>query len=322
MRILITGATGAIGTQLVPRLVERGHEVTGTTRREAKLDLLRSLGAEGVVLDVLDRDAVRRVVAGVRPEVIVHEATALTGHIDLRHFDRTFALTNRLRVEGTDNLLDAARANGVGTVVAQSYAGWTLAREGARVQDEDAPFTDDPVDGMRESLAALIHLERAVAGADGLRGIVLRYGGFYGPGTSMAPGGDMLEAIRARRLPIVGDGRGMFSFIHVADAADATVAAIERGLPGVYHVTDDEPASAAEWMPVVAADLGVRPPRHVPRFLARILAGEVPVVMMTEARGASNRKAKRELGWAPRHATWRGSLGRDDATAGSGAVAA
>jgi len=312
MKILIAGASGAIGVQLVPRLAGRGHQVVGTTRTAAKRERLRALGAEPLLLDVLDREAVGSAVGEIRPDVIVHQATALSGPFDVRDFDRTFALTNRLRTEGTDNLLAAARAAGVRRFVAQSFAGWTLPRRGPRVQAEDAPFDDSPLPSMRRTHAAIRHLERTVLGAEGIEGIVLRYGGFYGPGTSLAPGGEQLEAIRARRLPIVGNGQGVFSFIHVADAAEATVAAIERGRPGIYHVTDDEPAPAAEWMPAVAARVGARPPRRVPRLVARLLAGEVVAAMMTEVRGASNEKARRELGWRPRHGSWRGSLGVDE----------
>jgi nucleoside-diphosphate-sugar epimerase len=223
--------------------------------------------------------------------------------------DRTFALTNRLRTEGTDHLLAAARAAGARRFVAQSYAGWTYARSGGPVKQEDDPLDPSPAAGMADTLVAIRRLEAAVLGADWLEGIVLRYGGFYGPGTSLAPdGGEQIELIRRRRLPLVGDGGGVWSFIHVEDAAEATVAAVEHGTRGVYNVVDDDPAPVAEWLPAVADALGAGRPRHLPRWLARRLAGEAVTVMMTEVRGASNAKARRELGWEPHHASWREGL--------------
>jgi nucleoside-diphosphate-sugar epimerase len=305
MKILLAGATGVLGRQLVPRLVASGHEVTGMTRSADRQGLVRDLGATPVVADALDPDAVTRAVTEAQPEVIVHQLTALAGGLDPRHIDRDFALTNRLRTEGTDNLLAAGRAAGARRFVAQSYAGWPFARSGGPVKTEDDPLDTAPPEQLRGLLDAIRHLEDAVTGADWTEGIVLRYGGFYGAGTSMASGGEQFEQIRKRRLPVVGDGGGVWSFIHVADAADATVAAIERGAPGIYNVVDDEPAPVAEWLPAIAAAVGAKPPRHVPRWLGRIAAGEAATVMMTEVRGASNAKAKRELGWEPKHPTWR-----------------
>jgi nucleoside-diphosphate-sugar epimerase len=313
MKILIAGASGAIGRQLVPKLVTGGHEVAGTTRTPEKKSLLREMGATPLLVDVLDPEAVAQAVAAFEPEVIVHEATALSS-VNMRQFERSFALTNRLRTEGTDHLLAAGRAVRVRKFVAQSFAGWPFARTGSRIKTEDDPLDPNPIPSMRSTLDALRHLERAVIGAAWTEGIALRYGGLYGPGTSLdVDGGDMTEAIRRGFFPIIGSGEGMFSFVHVEDAADATVAAIERGARGVYHVVDDEPAPVREWLPVVAAALGAKRPRRMPRWLARLIAGETVVTMSTEARGASNERARRCLGWAPRHASWRESLGRTTA---------
>jgi nucleoside-diphosphate-sugar epimerase len=304
MRVFVAGATGAMGKQLVPQLLARGHRVTGMTRTEAKQAALWNMGAEPVAADALDPDQVAQAVAEARPDVIVHQLTALAA-LDMRHFDRSFALTNRLRSEGADHLLSAGRAVGVKRFVAQSFTGWPYARTGGPVKTEDDPLDPTPARTMRESLAAIRHLEEAVLGADWTEGIVLRYGGFYGPGTSMTPGGAHLEIVRKRKFPVVGDGAGIWSFIHIEDAAEATVAAVERGARGIYNVVDDEPAAVAEWLPALSAAIGAPAPRRVPRWVGRLFAGEAGLVMMTEARGASNAKAKRELGWQPRHASWR-----------------
>ncbi len=302
MKILVAGATGALGKQLVPRLVAAGHEVVGMTRSESKRDALRAMGATPVVADALDPDQVARAVAVASPEAIIHELTALSGRLDMRRFDRAFAETNRLRTEGTDHLLSAGRAVGVRRFLAQSFAGWPYAREGAAVKDEEEPFDPNPPEAVREGLAAIRHLEEAVIGAEWTEGIVLRYGGFYGPGTSLdGPGSEHVEAIRKRLFPLIGDGAGVWSFIHIEDAAEATVAALERGRRGIYNVVDDEPARAADWLPALARAIGAKPPRRVPRWLGRLLGGEAVAIMMTELRGASNAKAKRELGWQPRH---------------------
>src|SRR5215211_1047370 len=305
MRVFVAGATGAIGRQLVPRLVEAGHEVHGMTRSEPKQAMLHELGAVPVVADALDPDQVAEAVGRARPDVIVHQLTSIPASLDLRHFDRDFALTNRLRTEGTDYLLSAGHAVGVRRFVAQSNGAFPYARTGGPVKTEEDPLDPTPPHEMRESWAAIRHLEEAVLSANWTEGIVLRYGGFYGPGTSLAPGAEQVELVRRRKFPLVGDGRGVWSFIHVADAADATVAAVERGSRGVYNVVDDDPAPVAEWLPVLAAELGAKKPRRVPRFIGRLFAGEAAVVMMTELRGASNAKAKRELGWRPAHPSWR-----------------
>lgn len=305
MKVLVAGATGAIGRQLVPKLAANGHEVVGMTRSEAKADAVRALGAKPAVADALDPEQVAAAVAASEPEAIVHELTALSGSLSLRNLDRTFATTNRLRTEGTDHLLSAARAAGVKRFLAQSFAGWPYARSGGPVKDEEAPLDDDPPASVRQTIAAIRHLERAVTGADWTEGVVLRYGGFYGPGTSFAPGAEQFEAIRKRRFPVVGEGAGVTSLIHIEDAADATVAALERARPGIYNIADDEPAPVRVWLPEVARLIGAKPPRRVPRWLGRLLAGEAATVMMTELRGASNEKAKRELGWAPRYPSYR-----------------
>ena len=311
MKVFIAGATGALGKQLVPRLVAAGHEVTGMTRSEQRADLVRELGAEPAIADALDPDAVGAAVSAAEPEVIVHELTALSSSLDLRHFERDFAQTNRLRTEGTDILLSAARAVGARRFVAQSYAGWPSARTGGPVKTEDDPLDADPPAAVRTTLEAILYLERAVTNAAPIEGIALRYGGFYGPGTSLQldpPGGEHVEAIRGRKFPIVGSGGGIWSFVHIEDAAEATAIAIERGAPGIYNVVDDNPAAVRDWLPEAARELGAKAPMHVPRWLGRLLAGEAATVMMTEIRGASNAKARHELGWVPRHPSLIGSL--------------
>ncbi len=297
MRVFLAGATGAIGGRLVPQLLERGHEVIGTCRSGDKADRLRVQGADAVVLDLLDRNAVTRAVAAAEPDAIVHEASALAGVSDVKHFDRSFATTNRLRTEGTDALIAAARETGVGRLVAQSFAGWPYAREGGPVKTEEDPLDPTPVPAMRETLAAIRYLEREVVASGG---VALRYGGLYG-----SPEDAQLELVRKRRFPIVGDGDGIWSFVHLDDAAAATVLALERGVAGVYNVVDDDPAPVREWLPALAEAIGAKPPRRVPRWLGRLLAGESGVVLMTEIRGASNAKAKRELGWTLRYPSWR-----------------
>jgi nucleoside-diphosphate-sugar epimerase len=304
MRVFLAGATGAIGKQLVPRLVEAGHEVHGMTRSESKQAMLHELGAVPVVADALDPDQVAEAVGRARPDVIVHQLTAIGESLDMRHFDRDFALTNRLRTEGTDHLLSAGQAVGVRRFVAQSYFA-SYARTGGPVKSEQDPLDPSPAREMRETAAAIRHVEEAVLDARWTEGIVLRYGGFYGPGTSLAPGAAQVELVRRRKFPLVGDGGGVWSFIHVADAAEATVAAVEHGNRGVYNVVDDDPAPVAEWLPALAQELGAKKPVRVPRFIGRLFAGEAGAVMMTELRGASNAKAKRELGWSPAHPSWR-----------------
>ena len=305
MRVLVAGATGAIGRQLVPRLVRAGHEVHGMTRTESKRAMLHELGAVPVVADALDPDQVAQAVARARPDVIVHQLTAI-GAVNMRHFDRDFALTNRLRTEGTDHLLSAGHAVGVRRFVAQGVASYAVyARTGGPVKSEEDPLDLTPPREMRQTQAAIHHLEKAILGAKWTEGIVLRYGVFYGPGTSMAPGKDQFELVRKHKFPLVGDGGGVWSFIHVSDAAEATVKAIEGGGRGVYNVVDNDPAPVAEWLPALAQTVGAKKPMRVPRFIGRLFAGEAGVVMMCEVRGASNAKAKRELAWDPAHPSWR-----------------
>src|SRR4051812_27110597 len=313
MKIFVAGATGVLGRALIPQLVARGDEVVGMTRSASRQDLIRSLGAQPVVADALDADAVAQAVAAAEPEVIVHELTALSGPMSVREArrpDRSSAaiMTNRLRTEGTDHLLAAGRAVGARRVVAQSFGAFRFDRTGGRVRPEADPLrpTDPPV-ALRSVQAGYLYLERAVTTIDWGEGLALRYGGFYGPGTaiSKAPDAPMAAPIRKRRFPIVGDGGGVLSHVHVDDAAAATVAAIERGRPGIYYVVDDEPAPVREWLPVLASALDAKPPRRIPRWLGRLAAGEAATLMMTEVRGASNAKAKRELGWQLRYPSWR-----------------
>jgi nucleoside-diphosphate-sugar epimerase len=307
MKVFVAGATGAIGKQLVPMLAERGHEVTGMTRTPAKQDQIGRQGARPVVADALDPEAVAQAVAEVEPEVVVHELTAIDAGSVRRSIDKVFAQTNRLRTEGTDHLLAAAKAAGARRFIVQSFAGWPYARIGGPIKTEEDPLDDSPPKQVRETLAGIRHLERAVTGAEGIEGLALRYGGFYGPGTSLVlnPDGEQIEMLRKRRLPVVGSGAGMWSLIHIEDAAAATAAAVERGAPGVYNVVDDEPVPVSVVLPELAKVIGAKPPRHVPRWLGRLIAGEAAVIMMTEVRGASNEKAKRELGWELRYPSWR-----------------
>jgi nucleoside-diphosphate-sugar epimerase len=296
-----------MGKELLPRLVDAGHEVFAMVRSESGKDAVARMGAVPVIADALDSAQVGKAVREADPEVIVNQLTAI-GHIDTRHFERSFAATDRLRIEGTDNLLAAARDTGVRRFIAQSNGAFTYARTGGPVKTEEDPLDRSPVAQMASMIAAVEYMEKAVLGADGIEGIVLRYGAFYGPGTSMAPGSEQLEMIRKRKFPVVGDGGGVWSFVHIADAADATVAAVENGGRGVYNIVDDDPAPVAQWLPELAAMLGAKKPMRVPRFIGRLAAGPAGVVLMTELRGASNAKAKRELGWTPSHPSWRQGL--------------
>jgi nucleoside-diphosphate-sugar epimerase len=299
--VLVAGASGVIGRRLVPQLVARGHRVVATTRTPAKMDQLRAMGAEAVVMDGLDPLAVGEVVARAAPEVVVHQMTALAGVRNLRRFDREFAVTNALRTAGTDHLLTAATAAGVGRLVAQSYTGWPNSREGGPVKTEEDPLDPNPPAAQRETMQAFQALEQAMLGATTLEPVVLRYGGFYGPGASDA----FVPLIRKRMMPIVGSGDGVWSFVHIDDAAAATVLAVESHVTGVFNIVDDEPAPVRNWLPCLAEAVGAKPPRRVPVWLARLAAGEVGVSMFTRIRGSSNAKARRELGWEPRWPSWR-----------------
>jgi nucleoside-diphosphate-sugar epimerase len=300
MRIFVAGATGAIGRRLVPRLVAAGHQVTATTRSVGKADLLRGMGAEPVVVDGLDGAAVGEAVARARPDAIVHQMTSLAGSADLRHFDRWFSATNALRTRGTQHLLAAARATGVRRFVAQSYTGWTNIREGGPVKTEDDPFDPSPAKAQTETMAAIQFLEKAVLDAP-LDGLVLRYGNFYGPGDSDS----LLELVRGRKMPIIGDGGGVWSWCHLDDAAGATLAALDGGLNGVYNVTDDAPAPVADWLPYLAEILGAKRPLRIPAWAARLAAGEVATRWMTEGRGSSSAKLRAALSWRPTWPSWR-----------------
>jgi 2-alkyl-3-oxoalkanoate reductase len=316
MRVFIAGATGVLGRRLVPMLLSAGHEVVGTTRSKQKAMGLKQAGAEPVVLDALNVTAVVSAVRAARPQVVVHELTALEGRTDIRTMEAGLQDTNRLRTEGTDILVSAAREARVRRLVAQSFTGWPNQRTGGPIKSEDDPLDPHPPAPMRAALDAIEYLENAVTHTRGLEGLVLRYGTFYGPGTTVSEGGEHVEQIRKRRFPVVGDGEGIWSFVHIDDAASATMAAIERGRPGVYNVVDDEPARVSEWLPALADAIGAKPPHHVPVWLARLLTGEAGVSLMTSVRGSSNAKAKRELGWLPRYPSWRSGfrlgLGRVD----------
>jgi nucleoside-diphosphate-sugar epimerase len=297
MRVLVVGASGAIGTRLVPQLIARGHQVIGTFNSPGNAERVRALGAEAIALDLLDPRAVRKAVLETEPDAIVHQATALADARFSRNLDRSFAPTNRLRTEGTDALLAAAREAGAHRFVAQSFASMRYAREGGPVKTEDDPLDPTPPSSARQTNAAMRYLDQAVTDAGG---IALRYGGFYG-----AANDGLIEPVRKRQFPIVGNGGGVSSFIHLDDAAAATVLALEHDGAAIYNIVDDEPAPVSEWLPVLADALGAKPPRHVPGWLARLVAGEGAVMMGTESRGASNAKAKRELGWTLRYPSWR-----------------
>jgi nucleoside-diphosphate-sugar epimerase len=300
MRVFVTGATGALGQHLVPGLVAAGHEVTATTRTPGKAGQLRAAGAAPVVLDGLDRAAVLAAVQAAAPEVIVHQMTALADMRSLRNTDRVFAATNELRTRGTDNLLAAAAAAGTGRVIAQSYTGWTNERSGDPVKTENDPFDSRVLPSAARTLAAIKHVEQTVP-LQVPEGTVLRYGSFYGPGASQI----LLDLLRKRMLPVIGGGTGIWSFIEITDAAAATIAAVDRGAPGVYNVVDSDPAPVTDWLPYLARVAGAKPPLRVPAWLGRLLAGEFVVNQMTTARGSSNEKARKDLGWEPRYASWR-----------------
>jgi 2-alkyl-3-oxoalkanoate reductase len=301
MRVFVAGATGALGRYLVPGLVAGGHEVTATTRTPGKVAQLREAGAEPVIVDGLDREAVIAAVRAAAPEVIVHEMTALAGGRSFRNPDKLFALTNELRTRGTDNLLEAAEQAGVRRVIAQGYAGPGPDKpSGGRLKTEEDPLDWRPIPTAARALAAGTHVEEAVP-VKAPEGIVLRYGGFYGPGT----GDVMLDMVRKRQVPVIGGGAGVWSFIEITDAAAATLAAVDRGEPGVYNVVDDDPAPVAEWLPYLAKVAGAKPPLRVPAWLGRLLGGEFVVAQMTTSRGSSNEKARKELGWEPRYPSWR-----------------
>ncbi len=305
MRVLVAGATGVVGRQLVPQLIAAGHQVTATTRSEGKAAGLRAAGAEAAVVDGLDAAAVGEAVTRAEPEVVIHQMTALSGDLDLRHFERTFAVTNTLRTAGLDNLLAAAHSAGARRIIAQSYTGFPNIRTGGAVKTEDDPLDPSPPKAQRSTLEAIKYLEHTVVSSP-LEGIALRYGSLYGPGASDV----MVDLLRRRQVPVIGDGGGIWSFLHVQDAASAAVAALDHGVPGVYNVADDEPAPVREWLPALAAAVGSKPPLRLPAWLGRLVAGEAAVSMMTQIRGSSNAKARRELGWEPDWPSWRDGFAR------------
>jgi 2-alkyl-3-oxoalkanoate reductase len=310
MRIFLAGATGAIGKRLVPLLVAGGHQIVASTRTSNKQEALRTAGAEPVILDVLDRDAVMKTVAAARPDVVIHQVTALAGVRSFKNFDREFALTNALRTEGTRYLVAAAHAAGARRFIAQSYTGWPNIREGGRVKTEDDPLDPRPPRTMTQTLDAIRHLEAAVSSLSGITGIVLRYGSFYGPGTSLGIDGEITQMVRQRKFPIVGGGTGVWSFTHIDDAAGAAQLVVEQGAGGIYNIVDDEPAEVSVWLPELARVIGARPPYRVPAWLVRPMLGEAMLEIVTSARGSSNAKAKRVLGWQPIYASWRDGFRR------------
>ena len=305
MRIFLAGSTGAIGRRLLPMLVAAGHHVTGTTRSSAKATSIRAAGGEPEVVDALNKTAVLEAVQRAEPDVIIHELTAIPASLDVKRFDDDFALTNLLRTHATDFLLAAARRTGCRRFIAQSYTGWPYARTGSWIKNEDDPLVATPEPSVSKTFAAIRHLESAALGEPAIEGFVLRYGSFYGPGTSLGLGGSLLQDIRKRRIPIIGKGTGYWSFLHIDDAASATLAAVEAPSPGLYNICDDEPAPVSEWLPFLAGAIGAQPPRHIPQWLGRLAIGAYGVAMMTEIRGASNAKAKRWLNWRLKWPSWR-----------------
>lgn len=305
MRVFVAGSTGAIGKFLVPELIESGHEVTALVRSQEKRKQVEAAGARAAVADALNHADLTGAIKRAEPEVIIDQLTALAGAADLKNFDRQAEPTNRLRTEGTDTMLAAARATGTRRFIAQSFCGWPFAREGGPVKREEDPLDPTPPAGFSRTLSAIKYLENAVGTTRELEGLILRYGAFYGPGTAVARDGQIVAMIRKRMLPVVGDGAGIWSFIHIRDAARATAAAVTRGHPGIYQIVDDDPAPVSDWLPVLAQAVGAKPPRRVPAVLGKLAIGEGGVSMMTRIRGCSNAKAKRELGWQPVFSSWR-----------------
>jgi len=305
MRIFLAGATGAIGKRLLPMLVAAGHHVTGTTRTRAKSDSIRSAGAQAEVVDALNKRSVMDAVERTKPDVMIHELTAIPAELNLKRFDEDFALTNLLRTEGTDHLLAAARRVGCRRFIAQSFAPLTYERNGSWVKNEEDALLSSAEPEVRKTLEAIFHLESAVLDETAMEGFALRYGWFYGPGTSLGRGGGQLEEIGKRRIPIVGKGTGHWSFVHIDDAASATLATVTASSPGVYNICDDEPAPVSTWLPYLANSIGAKPPRHIPRWLGQLAIGDYGGALMNEIRGASNQKAKSHLRWRLKWPSWR-----------------
>lgn len=305
MKVFVAGSTGAVGKVLVPHLVENGHEVVALVRSTQKAKAFEAIGAKVVLADVLNKEELTATITRTEPEVIIHQLTALASTINFRKFDQEFALTNRFRTEVTDTMLAAARLVGARRLIVQSFCGWLFAREGGPVKTEDDPLDPNPPASFRKTLAAIKYLEDTVRRSTDVQALALRYGIFYGPGTGIAKDGPIVDLVRKRRLPIVGDGAGIWSFIHIRDVARVTVAAITRGEPGIYNVVDDEPAPVSTWLPALAKAVGAKPPFRVPVWLGKLAIGDGSVSMMTEIRGGSNAKAKREFSWQPIYPSWR-----------------
>lgn len=311
MRIFLAGATGAIGRRLIPQLVSAGHTVIAATRSPGKAHELMQQGAEPAIVDVLDKDAIHKVVVSARPDVVIHELTALANVMSYRNFDSALAETNRLRTEGLDNLIAAAHASGATRFIAQSYAGWPTGGGGERVKSETAPLDPAPLKSMVKSLDAIRHIETTVPAIAGLNGIVLRYGHLYGAGTGFSETGAMVKLVKRRAFPIIGGGHGIWSFLHIDDAASATQVALTRGGAGIYNIVDDDPSEVCEWLPALAKAAGAPPPYSIPKWLGIIVAGKSVVFQMTSIRGLSNDKARRTLLWEPRQTTWREGFKRE-----------
>jgi nucleoside-diphosphate-sugar epimerase len=305
MKVFVTGGTGAIGRFLLPQLLEAGHEVVALTRSPAKAELIDRTGATAVIADPLDKPQLTAAVRRAEPEVIIHQLTALSDVGNFRRLDQQFALTNRFRTEVTDTLLAAARTIGTRRFIAQSYCGWPYAKKGGPVKTEEDPLDPKPPESFTKTLAAIRYLENKMLSTTFLEGVALRYGNFYGPGTAIGKGGSVYKSVRRRQLPIIGGGAGIWSFIHTMDAARATIAAVTHGAPGIYNVVDDEPARVSVWLPFLAKSIGAKPPYRIPHWLGELLVGKAGVAMMTQVRGGSNAKAKRELGWKAVYASWR-----------------
>jgi nucleoside-diphosphate-sugar epimerase len=305
MRVFVAGSTGAVGKFLVPHLVENGHQVAALVRVAQKAKALEAMGAKAALADALNKGELTAAIMRAEPEVIIHQLTALAGVGNFKKFDQEFALTNRFRTEVTDTMLAAARMVGTRRFIAQSFCGWPIAREGGPVKTEEDPLDPNPPASFSKTLAAIRYLEDAVRRTVDLQALALRYGIFYGPGAGIAKDGSIVELVRKRRMPIIGDGAGIWSFIHIEDAARATVAAISHGDPGIYNVVDDEPAPVSNWLPALAEAVGAKPPYKAPVWLGRLAIGDGGVSMMTKIRGGSNAKAKRELGWQPIYPSWR-----------------
>lgn len=310
MRVFVAGSGGAIGKALIPLLVNTGHIVTALTRSESKSYQIRSLGANPVVADALDKNALLDAVRRARPEAVIHQLTAIPPRVNIKKFDDEFTLTNKLRTLATDYLIEAAREAGATRFIAQSFAGWNYARTDGTIKTEDDPLDPHPPEMQRRTLDAIRRLEKAVLDVKDLHGVALRYGVFYGPETSISANGYIVEEVKHRRFPIIGRGTGVWSFIHIEDAASATVAALRYGSPGIYNIVDDDPAPVSEWLPYLAAAVGAKPPLRVPTFIGRLVVGEVGVSFMTQVRGASNAKAGRELLWRPKWRSWRDGFRR------------